>query len=473
MDQDIRTKYQLTGPDAAIVAQILECRHQQVKGTGQPGFDCLIVVIRRIYSHVMLALGGCPDWLKASEDRNPILRLAWRLFEDGTERQDLAARAAVLAELDSKGLPVRIGFEQLCTSSLMNETLWSQDELRLTDILYCMESREEAEGSRDDIASDSLLDLDHVVSPGSILQEVVNASFGPVTKGDKQVMSRPNSPWIVRVLYQPDRDTSQSLDINGLRSILLPIWDRDVDQPDDTFRTVGYNEYSILAVVRLKRGDTSQEYVRTYKEHGANIVSQREPDSFVNNQWSIKEPGRYMLFYGLKTLDYGGDPTSFPEVEEPPISESNNQLLQDVGMFLKSFDSTKKQQTVPSSKESSKATPKRQSPAPEASEAVGNTREGPSDSPDLGTGGPDPDTVTEETPSGSNPRKRAPQISEEELLRREGPKPYFSRKGRGNRSDRGRQNNARSGGRQGQGKLDSSKAPQVPRDEQSRDARRE
>ncbi|RKL48327.1 hypothetical protein BFJ70_g2685 [Fusarium oxysporum] len=336
MKHDIRDLYDINGPHADIVAAILEGRPPKFRSDdAQPGFDCLIVVLRRIYSHVML---GTPlDWLAASEKENPVLRLAWHTFGDEEEEFEDAVRLRqdVLDALPSKGINPGASFEELCNSSLMNKTFWSQDEFRITDVLYCMETLQEVDGSPDEIADASLLELDRSQNPGLLLQEVVDKSFGVITKKGKQVMCRPNVAGVVRLLYQPDTDDMQRLDINGLRSFSLPLWQQDMDVDDACFYEVGRTEYCLLAVVKLNDGKHQGDKVRTYGIQGSNIVAEQEPREIVDHGWSLKFAGRYMLFYGPQTMENPGDPTRFPEITGPVVSDEDAELLKGVGEHLK------------------------------------------------------------------------------------------------------------------------------------------
>ncbi|KAF5543370.1 hypothetical protein FNAPI_9692 [Fusarium napiforme] len=390
MSKDIRTHYNIQGRDADIVASILETRHQSVKKKAMsPGLDCLVVVLRRIYSHVMLSRGVSLDWIEASEAKNPVLRHAWHMFGDGQGEVQEAAndRQEVQKALLDLGFSQVPSFEDLCNSSLMNETFWSQDVFRLTDVLYYTATLKEADGSADEIARASLLELNQVENPGLSLQEIVDRSFGYITWKEQEVLSRPNRAWIVRVLYQPGNDDTARLDINGLRTLHLPIWEQNMNEMDSCFHEVGKAEYSILAVVRLKTDGHPEEYVRTYKGHGANILPSREPESYVNHKWSIKDaPGKYMLFYGLKVLEDAGDPTCFPEVAPPLVSEADGELVADIAEYLSRLMGSKKQKKPPQGANTPSQKPKSTNEGAEASSvSVGGTSKPKDSQPPRGT----------------------------------------------------------------------------------------
>jgi hypothetical protein len=405
MKHDIRDLYDPNGPHVDILASILEGRPPRFPtGEAKPGFDCLIVVLRRIYSHVML--GTHLDWLADSEKENPILRLAWHTFDDGDEEVEHAIRIRqnVLNAFPSMGLEPGASFEELCNSSLMNKTFWSQDEFQLTDIPYCMETFQPVGGSPDEIAGASLLVLDCDQNPGLLLQEVVDKSFGIITKKDKQVMCRPNNPAVVRVLYKTNEDDMRRPDINGFRNLYVPQWEQDMDSDDACFQEVGRAEYCLLAVVLLR--ERGGEKVRTYGIQGSDIVAEREPRDIMDDQWSLKFRGKYMLFYGPQTMDHPGDPTRFPEVTGPMISDDDANLLKKVDENLKSARLSLKnpERAGPSAQE-----------APEAASAVESPKvaHGQTSAPSTGQAEPDE--------SGAEPgrqKRKTPPDSQEGSFRK-------------------------------------------------------
>ncbi|KAF5644484.1 hypothetical protein F52700_2483 [Fusarium sp. NRRL 52700] len=459
MNNDIRDRHQLNGPNIDVVAAILEGRPPQfAPNDAQPGFDCLIVVLRRIYSHVMLDLVPLPAWMKTSEEANPILRLAWHLFgNDVAQREDaIKARHEAFRSLTAKGISHTSSFEELCSSSLMNKTFWSQDEFRLTDILHCIETGAVTDGSPDDIAHISLLELNHVETPGRTLQEVVDKAFGVVTQKEKQILSRPNDPWVVRVAYTPDSSDTDRFDLNKLRTLHLPIWELDKQDSDISYVSVGRNEYFLLAVVRLRNDKNPGEYVRTYGIHGSNIVGERQTPSIVNHDWSIRDPhGKYMLFYGFQTMKNAGDPRRFPEVAPPILTDKDAERISKIDRHLKHLWKTSQEPKPQPTPPTSSATQAQQTQPSENDVQMGNTVPEPSSQLESGATPTVPDS----------PRKRAAPTTQGEVPKK---------RNRGRKKGRGQ-------GGQGQGSNQPPGSPKAPpprqgkpdRSEVSRDARRD
>ncbi|KAM0545564.1 hypothetical protein ACHAPJ_011264 [Fusarium lateritium] len=332
---DIRENYDPEGADGEIVAAILDTRPPLWSGRNQSsGLDCLIVVLRRIYSHTMLD-PGTSDYLDlaGASEKNPILNHAWHMFGQSREEVQEAtkSRMEVSKALEKMSYSSQGSFEEICNSSLMNDTFWSHVVFRLSEPIFCPRTGDDIHETLDDVACQSLLNLDQVAHPDMNLQDVVNNAFGRVHRGGKEAFSRPSRPWVIRLRYQPSSEPQSRLDINGLRSLQLPVWGVEKNQPTLSFEEVGKTDYFLLAVVRLRSRESSSDFVRTYQSHGANTVAEYEPSTFVYNDWSVKDsPGRYMLFYGQASgppsID---DPRRFPEVA--PAQKVDVALFERIG----------------------------------------------------------------------------------------------------------------------------------------------
>ncbi|KIL95584.1 hypothetical protein FAVG1_00321 [Fusarium avenaceum] len=335
---DIRKRYDYERDDAEIVASILDTCPPLWDGYKRtPGIDCLITVIRRIYSHTMLGPGVSASlgWIQKSEADNPILGHAWHMFGHKADEVNRASldRKGVHAKLLSKGFNGSSTFGELSGSSLMSETFWSKAEFRLTQIPFCINEGCVIDQTPDEIADMSLLRFDRRNNPDLSLQEVVDNAFGIFPYKGRDVCFTPNQPWIIRVLYQPHPVREVRWPLCEKNTIQLPIWDEVEGKSTVCFEEVDRSEYCLLAVVRMKNDD-KLDNVRTYCCSGANVIGRYEPQSFMSAKWSATEPtAEYMLFFGLRTNDIGlEDPDDFPEVAEGP--KVNEELVSGVHAVL-------------------------------------------------------------------------------------------------------------------------------------------
>ncbi|RKL46858.1 hypothetical protein BFJ72_g2598 [Fusarium proliferatum] len=309
---DVRQRYNLASEETRIAASVLDMRPpfwNQNKLTS--GMDCLLVVLRRIYSHNMLServLKSIP-WLVQAEEKNPILLHAWHVFgrskgdvEKATVAREKVEEALRLLDIDPKG-----SFEDLCFSSLMNETFWSQDVFRLCEPAFSISTGRMADFSPDEIAMTSLISNNNI-------DDVIGIHEW---KGEVSVFP-PSRPWIIRVMLDTSSHTDQMLPFRERRCLRIPIWKELMEEANLVFDITGEIHYHLLAVVRLRDKDNGKpDYVRTYSGYGANIVPDYEPISFMSKDWTLATPGKFVLFYGLPPDDLGTtDVTNFPEIHK-------------------------------------------------------------------------------------------------------------------------------------------------------------
>ncbi|EKJ69122.1 hypothetical protein FPSE_10703 [Fusarium pseudograminearum CS3096] len=325
---DIRTMYDTKGYELSVACHILECRYPTVtKDNARSALDCLIVVLRCIYSNFMFEHGGACHWIGAAEKKNHILRHAWSPF--GPERSDVREDARDREQVLKLISGCDSSFESLCNSELMNEAFWSQNEFLLFEGLLGATDAKYVEASPTQFANQCLLKLDLLTDPTSTMEGVIKESFGRIPFCHQWVWSRPSRPWIIRVMYTPNVIMSRRLGINDLRTLRIPIWKQRESAETACWDEIGKSEYFLMAVVRLRDDRHTQDYVRTYNEFGANIVAENPSDTFVNNSWSLNDDGgKYMLFYGLDVCPGLDDRTRFPEVARPLFPDEDVDLIE-------------------------------------------------------------------------------------------------------------------------------------------------
>ncbi|KAJ3544891.1 hypothetical protein NM208_g2796 [Fusarium decemcellulare] len=302
---DIRDQYEIFGRDAAVVALLMEAWSQLylLKVKGHTGIECLIMVLQRIYSHGMLGPQGLAkrDWFKPAEDNNPILSHAWHMFDQTKKARRRAgqARRELFQSLMNTVDLANASFNELCRSELMNRTFWSQDDFRLYQPLYNMTTHKVDDLDPGKLAEASLLHLDRMKDPKLTLQTVADDAFGIFTSDGARRMFKPHKPFIVRVLYRPEKDPRHRLSFDSLRRFQLPYW-RWCESRDGTglYDTSGRNDYSLIAVVRERVDEKDYDAISTYALR-VTTMSPRfrsTPDS-----WSLEDtiPRSYMLFFGL------------------------------------------------------------------------------------------------------------------------------------------------------------------------------
>ncbi|KAM0350345.1 hypothetical protein ACHAP4_009912 [Fusarium culmorum] len=321
---DIRDNYDFSGKERQNAASCLDVYPPLwLRSWSSSGLDCLIVVLRRIYSYNLLEPGimGRLGWYQQSEARNPILGHAWHVFGNSPDeiQRTTADRKRVDDALRSLGVDPTASFESLCTSSLMTETFWAHGVFSLTHPPFSAETGLPIPLSADEMVKISTLELNST-QPAGTLQHVANQAFGVRRWGEGQMVLRPHKPWVIRVVYSVDNNSSNP-SIQDLKTLTLPDWQKHPDKPTLTFQEVGRVKYYLMAVVRMRQG-SGRDLVRTYNPTGSNVLFHgHNANAIMDKGWSIKDGKRkYILFYRFipANVDLGlTDPTWFPEVAEP------------------------------------------------------------------------------------------------------------------------------------------------------------
>ncbi|KAM5508950.1 hypothetical protein FOXYSP1_11916 [Fusarium oxysporum f. sp. phaseoli] len=301
-DGDIRKEYRLTGRDGDVVASILETRPPRcIAPVKTCGFSCIVTVLRRINSHMMLAPNGVlnsQSWRQA-EANNPFISHSWQMFgpERDTRKLSQYSLDDVRKRLCRLDIDISSSFHRLCTSSLMNETYWSRDEMRLLEPKVCLKSWKLVGEDPKKIAESSVVRLDLVQYPGITLQRAVEDSLGVLHRDGEPSLCRPGRPCIVRILL--NTGTENQLPFDALRSFQLPVWN-ETGKREMPFETTETARYVILAVVRMEDGEHGRDQVRIYASQGPDIVPEYEDVPYMSTDWSVEDKIQtsYMLFYG-------------------------------------------------------------------------------------------------------------------------------------------------------------------------------
>lgn len=302
---DSRAHYRVD-EDIEFVGQILATRPPRRPRTGfNPGLDYLIMVLRRIYAHMMLGrdnLAGS-DWVKRAEEENPILRHAWHMFGTSVEELQRASQARhgllkSLREID--GLDIT-SFEELHTCDLMCRPFWSQSDFSLYDPRHSLDPFELDELKENEIAHVSLLRLNRHENPGQTLRALVDKSYGIFDIDGRSFLYSPHMPLIVRLEYTPESDPSTRLSFDSLRVLDLPEWTLCTVNGRHRFRTSGRNTYALIAAVRKRDAAMPQDSVQTFNIDGSDIIPEYRTHCTRKDAWSVEDatPATLVLFFGL------------------------------------------------------------------------------------------------------------------------------------------------------------------------------
>ncbi|RKK14671.1 hypothetical protein BFJ68_g206 [Fusarium oxysporum] len=334
---DIRDRYDITDHyKAEIASHILELQ-PPTDCEGTTGLDALVVVLRRIYSASMLGPTGLAkkDWYQKCEQENPIIKHAWHVMGDSMEERAAAgkARADLISLLSSQMNAGVASFKELCTSSLMNRTIWSQLDFCILWPILRSPSMEIVHQDPNVRATESLVILDREQFPGKTLQEAINGIFGVREEGSGHLIYRPNRPFIIRVLLRTKGNCKENrVEFNDIRHFLLPQWGQEINDQGERLFESDPQPYTIIAVVKMRSDpavvaeafpdqspgpEVMADAVRIYSFNGPNIIPTYEDVTLMSPYWSVgdlrEHSLEYMLFYMRRPGQLRDDLSGVPE----------------------------------------------------------------------------------------------------------------------------------------------------------------
>ncbi|KAI8714993.1 hypothetical protein NCS52_01006000 [Fusarium sp. LHS14.1] len=281
------------------------------------GIDCLLTVVSRIYSHLMLSPNGLDkkEWFAAAESQNPILTHACNMFRQGDQKAN-DIRMMLFEALSGSGISGTESFHHLHRSPLMARTFWGQSELVLFDPMWNEESFAETRLTRQQDGEKSLV---QVLRFGQeTVQGRLDELFGKYRSDDGRSYNilAPARPNILRVEFQyHSSDASHRPTFDSFRKVDFPVWTWHNEEGGAYFDTTGRVPNVLIAVVRHRHESFGHDLIRTYRAYGVEILPEYEPGTFTPGSWSLEDagPNTYTLFYGRF---YPGMPLApFPEVD--------------------------------------------------------------------------------------------------------------------------------------------------------------
>ncbi|KAF5572438.1 X-pro dipeptidyl-peptidase [Fusarium pseudocircinatum] len=295
------------------------------------GLDCLIVLVRHIYSQI-LDVYYFSEENKKAEEKNPILALAWLDIDPDDKRAWADCKQHVLKVLNPPGGgAIQTCFASLVNSPLMNETFWSQD----IHILYraCLEKSLEP-GSRwghADLGPNShaarvemsTIMADRNAKPEWTFGRFVRSPFKLLKGSDKLQLNMCAAPGIIRVHLKTNKDV-EPFPFSTLKNFLIYIAGVNGSEPIVKDKLCGY---TLIASVSLK-----EQRIRTYMFLGQEML---RGTGYLGRRWSLEDriDGEFMLFYRRsddEVQDIGTPEMASLPLESPNMTIVNNALQEDI-----------------------------------------------------------------------------------------------------------------------------------------------
>ncbi|THV44832.1 hypothetical protein BGAL_0571g00060 [Botrytis galanthina] len=307
--------------DGLIVKPMRDSTTYHHANTSSNGIDIMLVVLRQ---HLSFHLELCIPEDKITNEEAEVYKVAWmNLGENKTHDWDIKRKLFSSVH----------GISDLQFEDIM------QKKFSFEDVLAHPKLQNLFRGAHFDIASHIMLrkypdEPDSVFAraiaePDSLrlfnelrwdgakeLDVFINRHFKSVGYGRERRIYFAAKPWFFKVLYEPQmimRSISElrNFEMGGVVTSELK------DTGGKILHNTEKHVYALCAVVRLGNGNDIQDDVRTYHPVGREVIPLGEPKEFaakaeykrLGKRWSIRDGGRYMLFYARITPQ----PTPLPD----------------------------------------------------------------------------------------------------------------------------------------------------------------
>lgn len=315
--------------DDAVVRQLLArssppFTSKKYAGFETSGFDCLVCIIRLIYSCLVTGANGANMFklFADAEACNPILGYAWMRFDhldlDGASEEDramwahekrAAAAAAVQGVFDGKNTT----FANLYGSDLMKKTFWNLDVFRLPhDIarFTATQGWHSAPWNPVDAVSWSEVQLNRLVDPQMTLQMAIDGHLRSQEQLETGDIYRFQTPCFIRVYYCSGAQ-GDALPFKALQTFTVPVETLILQGNGLEKQEVDRCPYRLMGVVRMRKYGEKYDCIRSYDGQGNQIHPFIRITSYMSDTWSITEADReFILFYGLCPYALDAEPTS-------------------------------------------------------------------------------------------------------------------------------------------------------------------
>ncbi|RSL55670.1 hypothetical protein CEP54_009260 [Fusarium duplospermum] len=278
------------------------------------GLDCLLIVLRMLYSVQLPIYASNDDRLRAAEARNPALRLAWQnyTYESGASRihwamvkkEVLDAFRSHEPDLFDANEPHSLdtSFEKLVGSRLMEETFWCRPEYRLYQhplvkigsnwFVRILSNTSPLNLEPITIDRSNIRDF-----PEPTFQEHVDEHFGSFEHDGSKMLHICNEPPIIRIRYmrEPRGDV---FPFSTIKNIRIPVADIDGSTCTEVARRP---YYTLIAAVALRdyQGYNPHDLVRTYSPMAHQLIPMPSHPVLDGGDWTLEmgESEEFMLFY--------------------------------------------------------------------------------------------------------------------------------------------------------------------------------
>ncbi|KAF7915964.1 hypothetical protein EAE99_009968 [Botrytis elliptica] len=296
--------------DGLIVKSKRDSTTYHDSNTGSNGIDIMLVVLRQ---HLSFHPELCVPQDQITDEETEVYKVAWmNLGENKIQDWDIKRKLfksihgiSVLHFDDF--LEKKFSFEDVLAHPKL-QNLFRGDHFGIASHIMLRKYADDPDSvkmTRAIADPDSLRLFNELRWDGVMeLDAFIDRHFKTVIYGNERRRFFAAKPWFFNVLYEPQmimRSISElrNFEMGGIATRELK------DTGGIVIHNTEKHVYALCAVVRLGNGNNIQDDVRTYHPNGREVTPLGEPKEFVakaeykklGKRWSIKDGGRYMLFY--------------------------------------------------------------------------------------------------------------------------------------------------------------------------------
>ncbi|SPJ71928.1 uncharacterized protein FTOL_01656 [Fusarium torulosum] len=250
--KDLRDKLDLN-EDSFELKRTLQMYLPPVATAKTRGIDCMIALIRCIYSHMTPKYWERNAENIEREKKNPLLALAWldvdyehlaSIAEWGQARQEVAALFGLSESTDS------LSFETILESDLMAETLWKEPEFVLWTAMMMTKPGKDKRSVACDQSGIPRLIVDRNRNPNLTFRDFVRKPFSYKLKHGTTYVRMSAEPRFIRVDYSTKPGLA-ALPFSTIKNIKIPIVELN-----DSAKECWYTLFAVVSLQETRSGPT-------------------------------------------------------------------------------------------------------------------------------------------------------------------------------------------------------------------------
>lgn len=300
------------------------------------GINCLIVLLKTIYSYIVNPLWDTEDpAVREMEKSNPFMAHAWlgllAQCDVGAALDNLIATVygtsldkVTLSQLEFKnlvsGLQMNLSLWTMTQFNPMLPMVWSHRNAHRMRDWHEFESKDTPESVKECLGSwypkPSPKSFRFDAFPGMRVDAEVNKFFGQFSVDDYEVLIRPNAPQFFFATFDVKNVTEEEkLSFDTFRRLTLAVGKFIKSQGKEIWTKTKLETYSLIALVKSRSKDEDCDTIRVYDKLGQHLKYDVNPGRYATPTWRMADMKNGDSFLALYVH------SRFPPKSDPPFRE--------------------------------------------------------------------------------------------------------------------------------------------------------